>query len=252
MSSKQPKDLMETMLEVSSTGALQISSGTQWSQLSSLDTTIWIASQDIDEDYLNSIGALQISSWTQRSQLNSLDETVGAAPDDIDEDYSKSGIVWGDAIISTLEEANSTRADIPKLVTREYQIRKYQSEHYLQLRAPFLEKLRKVRQRRDDWNNKGSKRPNRNALDRAYIVLDEFLCAVIYSGRVWRAPFISSDEDGHITIEWIMGNNELHIEISEDSEEYTKVWGINIQSEMHQEILRSSEYINLWDWVNSG
>lgn len=178
------------------------------------------------------------------------DQTIGTLADDIYEDYLKQAVIFNVALITGLEEANSTRADTPKLATIKQQLKMLQDEHYRQLGAPFKEKLLKVRQREDDWDGKGSKKPNRNALDRAYILLDTFLSAVIDSGRIWRPPFISSDENGHITIEWKSGRHELHLEFSQETEEYIKIWGTNIESEMHLGILTPAEYVNLWDWLN--
>lgn len=179
-----------------------------------------------------------------------VDQTKETMLGDIVEIKPALGLAEGHVIIAALDEENSTKANAPKLKSREQQFRRYQDERYRLLGAPFKEKLLKVRQREDDWDGKGSKKPNRNALDRAYIVLDTFLSAVIDSGRIWSTPFISSDEDGYITIEWKSGRHELHLEISQETQEYIKIWGINIEHEMHLDILKSAEYVSLWDWLN--
>lgn len=145
---------------------------------------------------------------------------------------------------------NSTRAYIPQLSLREETLRRFQWGHFLLLRAGFKEKLQILSAREDNWDGKESTKPNRNTLNRAHTTLDEFLVAIIDRGRVWRTPFLSSDEDGHITVAWKNGKHELHIDISEDSEEYIKVWGTNIEHEMHVGFLKPSEYVTLWDWLN--
>lgn len=142
-----------------------------------------------------------------------------------------------------------TCADRAKLTLREEGLRNLQRTHRAELEETFRQKLRQISYRGVDWDDKGSMKPNPMALSKASIILENFLFAIIESGRLWRQPFISSDEDGHITIEWENGLHELHIEISEDTEEYLKIWGINIEHEMHLDFLHPSEYVELWDWL---
>lgn len=211
MSSKQAEDSIVTTSEIFSTGASQINYKKQWNRFD--DQTVALTFE---------VGASNLTPF----------------------------IVWNDISIADLEEEDSTRADTPRLAIIEQQFKKYQNEHYRRLGAPFKEKLLKVRQREDDWDGKDSKKPNRSALDRAYTVLDTFLSAVIDSGRIWRTPFISSDEDGYITVEWKSGKHELHLEFSQETEEYIKIWGTNIEHDMHLGILAPDGYVNLWDWLN--
>ena len=151
-----------------------------------------------------------------------------------------------------VHDGDSTRADIPKLSLREETLRRLQWSHYLLLRERFMEKLLGISSRGDDWDweGKGSKKPTPNAINRAITTLEAFLGAVIDSGQVWKTPFISSDEDGNITISWKNAKQELHVDINEDTAEYIKVWGANIEHEMHIGCLRPLDYTNLWNWLN--
>jgi hypothetical protein len=155
-----------------------------------------------------------------------------------------------DGAETSFYDLNSTRTYIPQLSLRKETLRRLQWSNFLLLRAGFKEKLQILSAREDNWDGKESKKPSPNALNRAYTTLDEFLVAIIDAGRVWRTPFLSSDEEGHITVEWKNGKHELHIEISENSEEYIKVWGTNIEHEMHVGFLKHSGYVTLWDWLN--
>ena len=145
---------------------------------------------------------------------------------------------------------NSTSADTPKLSLREETLRRLQRSHYLLLRSRFTEKLHVLNSREANWDGKQSQKPNPNAINRAFVTLDEFLAAVIDTGQVWQTPFLSSDEDGDITISWKNGKQELHIDISEETAEYIKVWGTNIEHEMYVGSLTPSEYTTLWNWLN--
>ena len=149
-----------------------------------------------------------------------------------------------------LNEEDSTRAEGPNLSQREQLYRRWQEDIYPSLLETFKEKLHKIAEREDNWDQKGSKKPSPLVLSRAHISLEYFLYSVVNSGRLWKPPFVSSDEDGHITIQWDREDHELHIEIGEEETEYTKVWGVNIEHEMHLGVLKEKDFLNLWDWLN--
>ena len=153
-------------------------------------------------------------------------------------------------IVTSLNEANSTRAEAPKLSQREQLYKTWQQDIYPFLLDAFKEKLQKITEREDNWDGKGSKKPSPLVQSKAHITLESFLYSIVNSGRLWITPFVSTDEDGHITIQWNSGDHELHIEISNECTEYIKIWGVNIQHEMHLGILKRKEFINLWDWLN--
>lgn len=167
----------------------------------------------------------------------------------IDEDadtllFASSGLITG------FDVSNLTCAYAPELALREETLRKLQRSYADKLAEAFNEKLRRISQRVDNWDDKGSLKPNPVALHKAHLILLNFLNAIIDSGRVWKTPFVSSDENGHITMQWNNDNQELHIEITQDTEEYIKIWGTNIEHEMHLGILKPSDYVALWDWLN--
>lgn len=147
-------------------------------------------------------------------------------------------------------DRDSTRADLPKLSLQEEALRRFQWHNYLLFSSRFKEKLHAIAVREANWDGKDSKAPNSNAINRAMATLDEFLVAVIDNGRAWKTPFVSSDEEGHVTLAWKNGKQELHVDVSEETAEYIKVWGSNIEHEMHVGALKPSEYLRLWDWLN--
>lgn len=149
-----------------------------------------------------------------------------------------------------LDEEDLTRAEGRGLSQREQLYRRWQEDRYPSLLETFKEKLHKIAEREDNWDQKGSKKPSPLVLSQAHIALEYFLYSVVCSGRPWNPPFVSSDEDGHITIQWNRGDHELHIEVGEEGTEYTKVWGANIEHEMHLGILKEKDFLKLWDWLN--
>ena len=97
-----------------------------------------------------------------------------------------------------------------------------------------------------------SKKPSELALNNAKLMMKELLDAVISAGHSWLTPFISSDEDGYITVAWYNGKHELHLEISENEVEYITVWGIKIDTEMDVGVLNRDNYLTLWEWLLDG
>ena len=77
----------------------------------------------------------------------------------------------------------------------------------------------------------------------------EYLDSIVSAGYSWHTPFISSDEDGHITAAWYEDERELHVLIGEDETEYLQVWGTNIDTEMHVDFLNPADYLMLWEWL---
>ena len=82
--------------------------------------------------------------------------------------------------------------------------------------------------------------------------MEELLDVLIAAGHSWLTPFISSDEDGYITVEWYGEKRQLHLEIEEDVVEYIQVWGTDIKTEMHVATLCSNDYLTLWNWLLDG
>ena len=104
-------------------------------------------------------------------------------------------------------------------------------------------------QREDNWDGYDSKKPTKMTLVRAENIIGELFNSIISGGHPWRTPFISSDEDGNVTLEWYEEKRQLHIQISEDEIEYIQVWGINIDTEMHVDFLKRGDYLLLWEWL---
>ena len=119
-------------------------------------------------------------------------------------------------------------------------------------RAKIRDQLGAVAQREDNWDDRESKKPSTVALNNADRLMEALLDSVISAGHSWLTPFISSDEDGHITAEWYSGERELHIIVREQEAVYIKVWGTNIENEMHVDVLDTHDYVEVWNWLLDG
>ncbi len=148
--------------------------------------------------------------------------------------------------VSTLHWREQTAASVDPLLLTEETIR------LRPFRLKILQQLESIRQRNEDWDGYGSKRPNPLSLAYAEHLLNQLLTSVISASRRWIDPFITSDEDGHTTAEWYSGDRELHFIIREQEAVYIKVWGTNIENEMHVDVLGTEDYLYVWDWLLDG
>lgn len=119
-------------------------------------------------------------------------------------------------------------------------------------RRKISERFEVLAQREDNWDGYDSKKPTALTLKSAQHLFEDFFDSIISTGSLWLTPFISSDEDGNVTIEWSRENRRLHIQIGEDEIEYIQVWGINIDTEMNVDFLTRDDYLELWEWLLDG
>lgn len=119
---------------------------------------------------------------------------------------------------------------------------------YLQ-KQEILDRFTVLTQREDNWDGYDSKKPTQSTLDHAMDIMEDFFDSITSKGYSWLRPFISSDEDGNVTVEWSEEKRRLHIQIGENEAEYIQVWGVNIDTEMHVDFLSRDDYLTLWEWL---
>ena len=129
-----------------------------------------------------------------------------------------------------------------------------QEEFYKQIiqywqKREILDRFDVLAQREDNWDGYESKKPNQLILDHAKFLVVDLLDIIISAGYSWITPFISSDEDGYITVEWYEEERELHLLIGENETEYLRVWGTNIDTDMDEGFLNRDNYLTLWEWL---
>lgn len=122
------------------------------------------------------------------------------------------------------------------------------STEYLH-RREILDRFDVLAQREDNWDGHESKKPTQLTLDHAKFLMEDLSDTIISIEHPWITPFISSDEDGYVTVEWYKEERELHIQIGENEAEYLKVWGTNIDTEMLEGFFSRDNYLTLWEWL---
>lgn len=118
-------------------------------------------------------------------------------------------------------------------------------------RRKISERFELLAGREDNWDGYDSKKPTESILKRAKHLLEQMF-DIISSEHPWLTPFVSSDENGNVTIEWSREKRRLHIQIGENEIEYIQVWGINIDTEMYVDFLSRDDYLDLWEWLLDG
>ena len=111
-----------------------------------------------------------------------------------------------------------------------------------------------IAQREDDWDEFESKKPLEVSLDRARCLMKKLLNTAISKGYSWRKPhpFISSDEDGYITVEWQGDGRRLSLRIEEEEVEYAKLWRINTKRKVRTYSMRGDDCFEIWEWLING
>ena len=111
-----------------------------------------------------------------------------------------------------------------------------------------------IAQREDSWDEFESKKPLEVSLGRARCLMEKLLNTTISKGYSWRKPYpyICSDEDGYITVEWQGEGRRLRLRIEEDEVEYIKLWRINTKRKVRAYRMRSDDCFEIWEWLING
>ena len=147
-------------------------------------------------------------------------------------EQSTDRVQWGRFITTNIEQEDS-----------------YKTSSYYSQRREILDRFDFLAQRKDNWDGYDSKKPSKTILAHAKMLIEGMLDTIISGGHPWFTPFISSDEDGFITVAWHIGELELHIEIEENEAEYTKISGTNHDMKMEIDFLNPDNFLILWEWL---
>ncbi len=150
-------------------------------------------------------------------------------------EQSTDRVQWGRFITTNIEQEDS-----------------YKTSSYYSQRREILDRFDVLAQRKDNWDGYESKKPYQTSLDHAKFLIEDLLDTIISAEHPWFTPFISSDEDGYVTVEWYEDERELHLLIGENEAEYLQVWGINIDTEMHEGTFSHNDYLTHWEWLLHG
>ena len=113
----------------------------------------------------------------------------------------------------------------------------------------IVKRIDAISERPENWDEFGAEAPNKIAVSNSKKIIKDWISKVIYSGYTWKIPYISSDEEGFITLEWYNGDRQLHIEIGDIDSEYIKFERTDTGSKITDGVLDSDIFFSLWKWV---
>lgn len=99
-------------------------------------------------------------------------------------------------------------------------------------------------------DNEGEVTPNEGTKVIASTFIADFYRTLSANSLLWKEPQISASPDGEIVFEWWNNVKKLTIYCTEDTTEYIKVWGANIDTEMNDGQINSENLaiIAMWLW----
>jgi hypothetical protein len=119
----------------------------------------------------------------------------------------------------------------------------------------IAERFKEIGRRKDNWDKQESKAPSAEAIEGAkpFIVqATRFFGQELMPFSEPIIPFVTSDEEGAITVRWRYNKRELHLCFTAKDAEYIKVWGINIHHEMEEGYLKNDSLRSLCQWLLYG
>ncbi|MAK47791.1 hypothetical protein [Marinobacter sp.] len=117
--------------------------------------------------------------------------------------------------------------------------------------AAVKAKIRELSKLPENWDDRGSAKPSKEAISQALSALEEFHAVIRNTNQSWAAPHISATEDGEVTMEWWSDSRKLSIYIDEANVDFIKVWGSNINNEMEDGEVRCGTFYELWTWLTA-
>ncbi len=103
---------------------------------------------------------------------------------------------------------------------------------------------------REGWNGYDAAAPNREAIGRAFLWIEDLYEDTLTAKRGWIDPHVVADAHGNVVLEWWEGRNKLTIYIRPKTVEYVKVSGPDIFSDMEDgEVEGTEDRRALWRWL---
>jgi hypothetical protein len=108
-----------------------------------------------------------------------------------------------------------------------------------------------LKDRKANWDGRGSAAANRAAIDRAVAVLDTHALQARGARLHWWDPHVSLDEDGNVVFEWWNAERKLTLYVSPNVTEFVSSWGPDIDNNMDAGALSGGQLLGLWQWLTA-
>jgi hypothetical protein len=100
-----------------------------------------------------------------------------------------------------------------------------------------------------DLDEYSSLPPNNDCIKNAKGIAIDLITEIYSNNLRWIDPYISSDEENCILIEWYNDDRQLHIEINNVDAEYITFFRTDTYSEMHDGNFNPKNYMLHWKWL---
>ena len=102
----------------------------------------------------------------------------------------------------------------------------------------------------DGWNGYDACAPKYEAIQYAEHWIELFYLEIMNLGLDWLEPNVTASAEGEVVFEWRHGINRLTVYIGNQSAEYVKDWGADINTEMEDGYANSPGIRQaLWKWL---
>lgn len=109
----------------------------------------------------------------------------------------------------------------------------------------------KVAKREDNWDGYGSAKATDVVVSRAIGAVSNFVDVAMTAGLEWQHPFVGSNEEGEISLEWWRGAKKLTLYVGPEETHYVSSWGSNIDTHMDAGLLADNDFIKQWRWFRT-
>jgi hypothetical protein len=104
----------------------------------------------------------------------------------------------------------------------------------------------------EGWNGYDALAPDYKAVEYTIHWIELFYQEIVASGQEWIEPNVTASAEGEVVFEWWHSTKGLATYIGNQSAEYLKDWGTNINTEMEDGSANSPDIRrNLWTWLMS-
>ena len=112
-------------------------------------------------------------------------------------------------------------------------------------------KIRQLVNLKDDWDGFDSPPPSAVAITNAdrHAAL---LMTPLLTLKEFFAPHISASSDAEVTFEWWKDHRKLTLYFADNSIEYLKSWGTDLDNEMEHDNFRGEDFQRLFFWLING
>ena len=116
----------------------------------------------------------------------------------------------------------------------------------------FINKIHSLYSRQENWDGNGSEKPKSESIEHAKKWGAQICAWIINNDYEWRIPFISSDEQGDVVLEWWYQDRNLTLDISGNEVAFSEVRQADSSPHITNGMLKHSDIAPKLTWLIRG